>query len=417
MKLKRVVVTGLGTVNAAARSASEFHSALRAGYCGIGPVCLFDPTDFRTQTGGEVQDFKPREMLPRSISLKRLSRSDAMAMVAAIEALSDAGLFPLPDHLRSEMGVVIGGGAGGMLECEAVYRDYLHDSGKKPSYSAFSSFGCASSADQIAIQLRLLGPKTTFMTACSSGATAIGYARDLVQTGAATAIISGGTEPLCRITYSAFNSLQAVDPQYCKPFDKNRQGLSLGEGAGIMILEELAHALQRGAHIYGEVLGYGVSCDAYHMTSPDPEGGGAVLAMGRALEDAGIGPAAVDYINAHGTGTPANDKIETKAVKRLFGERAYQIPISSSKSMTGHTLGAAGAIEGVVSLLALYHGFIPPTIHCTSPDPDCDLDYVTEGARDAALKVVLSNSFAFGGNNTALVFGKFSPNMGGGGHE
>jgi len=407
MELKRVVVTGLGTVNAAARSVSAFHSALRAGHCGIGPVSVFDPTDFRTQTGGEVQGFKPREMLPRSISLKRLSRSDAMAMVAAIQALSDAGLFPLPDHLRPEMGVVIGGGAGGMLECEAVYRDYLHGSGKKPAYSAFSSFGCASSADQIAIQLRLLGPKTTFMTACSSGATAIGYARDLVQTGAAKAIICGGTEPLCRITYSAFNSLQAVDPQYCKPFDKNRQGLSLGEGAGVMILEELAHALQRGAHIYGEVLGYGVSCDAHHMTSPDPEGGGAVLAMGRALEDAGIGPEAVDYINAHGTGTPANDKIETKAIKLLFGERAYQIPVSSSKSMTGHTLGAAGAIEGVVSLLALHHAFIPPTIHCTSPDPDCDLDYVTEGARDAALNIVLSNSFAFGGNNTALVFGKF----------
>jgi 3-oxoacyl-[acyl-carrier-protein] synthase II len=184
--------------------------------------------------------------------------------------------------------------------------------------------------------------------------------------------------------------------------------MSLGEGAGVMILEELGHAERRGARVYGEVLGYGVSCDAHHMTSPDPEGGGAVLAMARALEDAGIPPAAVDYINAHGTGTPANDKIETKAIKHLFGERAYRIPVSSSKSMTGHTLGAAGAIEGVVSLLALHHGFIPPTIHCTTPDPECDLDYVTEGARAADLKIVLSNSFAFGGNNTALVFSKFS---------
>lgn len=408
MELKRVVVTGLGTVNATARSASTFHRALRAGHCGIGPVSVFDPSDFRTQTGGEVRDFKPRDMLPRFISLKRLSRSDAMAMVAAIEALTDAGLFPVPDQLRPELGVVIGGGAGGMLECEAVYRDYLQGRGKRPAYSAFASFGCASSADQIAGQLQLMGPKTTFMTACSSGATAVGYARDLVQTGAATAIVCGGTEPLCRITYSAFNSLQAVDPQYCKPFDKNRQGMSLGEGAGVMILEELGHAERRGARVYGEVLGYGVSCDAHHMTSPDPEGGGAVLAMARALEDAGIPPAAVDYINAHGTGTPANDKIETKAIKHLFGERAYRIPVSSSKSMTGHTLGAAGAIEGVVSLLALHHGFIPPTIHCTTPDPECDLDYVTEGARAADLKIVLSNSFAFGGNNTALVFSKFS---------
>jgi 3-oxoacyl-[acyl-carrier-protein] synthase II len=408
MELKRVVVTGLGTVNAAASNVSAFHLALRAGHCGIGPVSVFDPSDFRTQTGGEVRNFKPRDLLPRFISLKRLSRSDAMAMVAAIEALSDAGLLPVPDQLRPEIGVVIGGGAGGMLECETVYRDYLLGAGKRPAYSAFASFGCASSADQIAGQLRLMGPKTTFMTACSSGATAIGYGRDLVQTGAATAIVCGGTEPLCRITYSAFNSLQAVDPEYCKPFDKNRQGMSLGEGAGVMILEELGHAERRGARIYGEVLGYGVSCDAHHMTSPDPEGGGAVLAMERALEDAGMPAAAVDYINAHGTGTPANDRIETKAIKHLFGERAYRIPVSSSKSMTGHTLGAAGAIEGVVSLLALHHGFIPPTIHCTTPDSECDLDYVTEGARAADLKIVLSNSFAFGGNNTALVFGKFS---------
>ena len=407
MDVKRVVVTGLGTVNATARNASAFHSALRTGQCGIGPVSVFDPTDFRTQIGGEVRNFKPREMLPETISLKRLSRSDAMAMVAAIEALTDAGLFPLPDHLRQETGVVIGGGAGGMLECEAVYRDYLLGNSRRPAFSSFAFFGCASSADQISSQLQLMGPKTTFMTACSSGATAIGYGRDLIQTGAAKAIICGGTEPLCRITYSAFNSLQAVDPQCCRPFDKNRAGLSLGEGAGIVILEELSHAKQRGARIYGEVLGYGVSCDAHHMTSPDPEGGGAVLAMQRAIEDADVAPEAVDYINAHGTATPANDKIETKAIKHLFGKRAYRIPVSSTKSMTGHTLGAAGAIEGVVSLLALHHGFIPPTIHCTTPDPDCDLDYVTEGARDQKLQVVLSNSFAFGGNNTALVFGKY----------
>ena len=407
MDFKRIVVTGLGTVNAAARSASAFKSALHAGHCGIGPVSIFDATDFRTQIGGEVCNFNPRQMLPDSIGLKRFSRSDAMAMVAAFEALTDAGLYPLPEDLRAETGVVIGGGAGGMLECEAEYREYLLGSARKPSYSSFAFFACASSADRIAHHLRLMGPKTTFMTACSSGATAIGYARDLIQTGVATTIICGGTEPLCRITYSAFNSLQAVDPQCCKPFDKNRAGLSLGEGAGIMILEELAHAEQRGAQIYGEVLGYGVSCDAHHMTSPDPEGGGAMLAMQRALEDAGIKPEAVDYINAHGTATPANDKIETKAIKRLFGKRAYRMPVSSTKSMTGHTLGAAGAIEGVVSLLALHHSFIPPTIHCHTPDPDCDLDYVTEGARNADLKVVLSNSFAFGGNNTALVFGKY----------
>jgi len=355
-----------------------------------------------------MQPFAPREMIPRRYSLKRMSRADCMAMAAAIEALNDAGLLEIPDALRSEMGVVIGGGSGGMLECEAVYRDYLLGKGRGLAYSPFASFCCASSTDQMASQLKIMGPKTTFMTACSSGANAIGYARDLIQTNIAPVIICGGTEPLCRLTYAAFNALQAVDPEHCKPFDKNRQGLSLGEGAGIMVLEALSHARHRGARIYGEVLGYGVSCDAHHMTAPDPEGGGAVLAMQRALDDAGVSAEAVDYINAHGTATPANDLMETKGIKTVFGRRAYQIPISSTKSMIGHTLGAAGAIEGVASMLAIHHRFIPPTIHRRTPDPQCDLDFVTQGARPADLNVVLSNSFAFGGNNTAVVYGKFT---------
>ncbi len=408
MDFNRVVVTGLGTVNAIARSAPEFVAALRAGRCGIGPVTVFDTADHRTHTGGEVTQFAPREMIPRRFSLKRMSRADCMAMAAAIEALNDAGLYEAPAGLRSEMGVVIGGGAGGMLESEDVYRDYLLGVGRGSAYSRFASFCCASSADRVASHLRLMGPKTTFMTACSSGATAIGYARDLIQTNMAPVVVCGGSEPLCRLTYAAFNALQAVDPEHCKPFDKNRQGLSLGEGAGIMILETLSHARQRGARIYGEVLGYGLSCDAHHMTAPDPEGGGAALAMRRALEDAGVPAEAVDYINAHGTATPANDLMETRGIKTVFGRRAYRIPISSTKSMTGHTLGAAGAIEGVASLLAIHHRFIPPTIHHRTPDPQCDLDFVAAGARSADLNVVLSNSFAFGGNNTAVVFGRFT---------
>jgi 3-oxoacyl-[acyl-carrier-protein] synthase II len=412
MELNRVVITGLGTVNSIARSAPEFFRALQAGRCGIGPVTVFDTSDHRTHTGGEVAQFAPRELIPRRFSLKRMSRADGMAMAAAIEALSDAGLCEVPDRLRSEMGVVIGGGAGGMLECEPVYRDYLLGVGRGSAYSRFASFCCASSADRIASRLGLMGPKTTFMTACSSGATAIGYARDLIQMNMAPVVVCGGTEPLCRLTYAAFNALQAVDPEHCKPFDKNRQGLSLGEGAGVLILEALSHARQRGARIYGEVLGYGVSCDAHHMTAPDPEGGGAALAMRRALDDAGVSPEAVDYINAHGTATPANDLMETRGIKAVFGGRAYRIPVSSTKSMIGHTLGAAGAIEGVASVLAIHHGFIPPTIHHRTPDPQCDLDFVTEGARPADLNVVLSNSFAFGGNNTAVVFGRFTDSGG-----
>ena len=247
------------------------------------------------------------------------------------------------------------------------------------------------------------------MTACSSGATAIGYARDLIREGTATAVIAGGAEPLCRITYAAFNALQAVDPEYCKPFDKNRQGLSLGEGAGIMILEALSQAQKRGARIYGEVLGYGVSCDSYHMTAPDPQASGAVRCIEAALQDSGVAPEQVDYINAHGTATPANDSIETMGIKAVFGKRAYHIPVSSTKSMTGHTLGAAGAIEAVACVLGIFQHFIPPTIHLTEHDPECDLDYVTEGSREAELNIVLSNSFAFGGNNTVIVLGSYTP--------
>ena len=356
-----------------------------------------------------MKNFAPRGMIPPEFSLKRMSRSDRMAMAAALEALSDAGLFPFPEALQPDTGVVIGGGAGGMLESEEAYRQYLKGSGKGVRYSRFSAFCCASSADQIASNLGLMGPKTTFMTACSSGATAIGYARDLIREGTATVVIAGGTEPLCRITYAAFNALQAVDREYCRPFDKNRQGLSLGEGAGIMILEALSHAQKRGARIYGEVLGYGVSCDSHHMTAPDPQASGAARCIEAALQDSGVVPEQVDYINAHGTATPANDPIETKAIKAVFGQRAYHIPVSSTKSMTGHTLGAAGAIEAVACVLGIFQHFIPPTIHLTERDPECDLDYVTEGCREAEVNIVLSNSFAFGGNNTAIVLGSYTP--------
>lgn len=408
MQNQRVVVTGLGTVNAVAKNASDFYSALYEGRCGIGPVDLFDTTEYRTHTGGQVKGFNARDMISKPISLKRMSRSDQMAMAAALEALTDAELVPVPDQLQPHIGVIIGGGAGGMLECEPVYASYLQGVPKISSYSRFASFGCASSADHIAGQLGLMGPKTTFMTACSSGATAIGYARDLIQSGQAPVIICGGTEPMCRITYAAFNALQAVDPEYCKPFDKHRQGMSLGEGAGILVLEALSHARQRGAEIYAEVLGYGVSCDAHHMTSPDPAAGGAVLSMTAALRDAGISADQVDYINAHGTATPANDAMETTGIKAVFGRRARSIPISSTKAMTGHTLGAAGAIEAVVSALAIHKGFIPPTLHLKTPDPVCDLDYVTEGSRKGDIMAVLSNSFAFGGNNTSLVLAKYT---------
>jgi 3-oxoacyl-[acyl-carrier-protein] synthase II len=248
------------------------------------------------------------------------------------------------------------------------------------------------------------------MTACSAGGTALGYARDLIQNGQAKMVIAGGVEPMCRITYAAFNALKSLDPEVCHPFDNDRAGLSLGEAAAILILEPLESALARGAKIHGEILGYGVTCDSFHMTAPDENASGAVRSMQAALVDSGLTSEDVDYINAHGTATPVNDAMETQAIKEVFGKRAYSIPVSSTKAMTAHTLGAAGALEGIVSVLALENGFIPPTINFRDPDPACDLDYVTKGARKADLRVVLSNSFAFGGNNTTVIFGKCDKN-------
>ena len=407
MEMERVVITGLGTINAIAGSVPEFSGALRNGVCGIGPVTVFDTTDFKTHTGGQIKRFDPQEMIPAGFSTKRMSRSDIMAMAAAVEALKTAGLFPVPDELLADTGVVIGGGAGGMLEGEEAYRQYLEAKGKGKGvrFSRFSSFCCASSADHIASKLGLMGPKTTFMTACSSGATAMGYARDLIRAGMARVVIAGGTEPLSRITYATFNALGAVDPEFCKPFDKYRQGISLGEGAGILILESLSHARNRGAQIHGEILGYGVSCDAHHMTAPDPQASGAVRCMRTALQDAGVHPERVDYINAHGTATPANDRMETLGIKEVFGKKAYQIPVSSTKSMTGHLLGGAGGLEAGITTLVLRDQIVPPTINYENPDPDCDLDYVPQARRNEVGRLLV-NVHGMGGGNSVLVVRK-----------
>lgn len=407
---RRIVITGLGTINAVAHNIPDFVSALLTGVCGIGPLDLFDTGGFRCHNGGQINNFSPRNHIPRHFSLKRTSRADMLSFAATLEALTDAELYPLPQQLAEETGTVIGGGSGGLLEAEFFYRDLLKRNGKHARFSKLSTVYCASSADRIASNLNLSGPKATFMTACSAGGTALGYARDLIQNGQAKMVIAGGVEPMCRITYAAFNALKSLDPGVCHPFDKDRAGLSLGEAAAILILEPLESALARGAKIHGEILGYGVTCDSFHMTAPDENASGAVRSMQAALVDSGLTSEDVDYINAHGTATPVNDAMETQAIKEVFGKRAYSIPVSSTKAMTAHTLGAAGALEGIVSVLALENGFIPPTINFRDPDPACDLDYVTKGARKADLRVVLSNSFAFGGNNTTVIFGKCDKN-------
>jgi len=404
---KRIVITGLGTLNSIANNAADFALALRAGVCGIKKLDLFDTTEFRSQIGGQIKNFIARDYIPVDFPIKRMSRADMLSFAATLEALRDAGLYPLPGSLKEEMGVAIGGGSGGLLEAESFYMELLKKGAAKARFSKLSTIYCASSADRIASGLGLSGPKTTFMTACSAGATALGYARDLILSGQAAIMLAGGVEPMCRITYAAFNALKSVDPDVCRPFDKNRAGLSLGEAAAIMVLEPLDAAINRGARIYGELLGYGVTCDSFHMTSPDEKASGAVRSMQAALKDSGLAIEDIDYINAHGTATPVNDVTETKAIKEVFGKRAYLIPVSSTKSMHAHTLGAAGALEGIVSMLALLHGFVPPTINYQDSDPQCDLDYVTSGFRKANLRNVLSNSFAFGGNNTTVIFGRY----------
>ncbi|MEE9913378.1 MAG: beta-ketoacyl-[acyl-carrier-protein] synthase family protein [Deltaproteobacteria bacterium] len=406
-KKKRVVITGLGTKNAIGNDRAQFAAALRQGVCGIAELDLFDTTRFRTHKGGQVKHFNPRLYIPEIFTLKRMSRADQLSFAATMEALADAGLYPLPEAVTENMGVAIGGGSGGLYEAESFYAEMLVKGADRSRYSRLATIYCASSADRIASNLGLLGPKATFMTACSAGATALGYARDLIVSGQAAVMLAGGVEPMCRITYAAFNALKSVDEDVCRPFAGNRAGLSLGEAAAILVLEPLDAALDRGAKIYGELLGYGVTCDSFHMTAPDEKASGAVRSMQAAMKDSGLTIEDIDYINAHGTATPVNDVTETRAIKEVFGKRAYAIPVSSTKSMHAHTLGAAGALEGIVSLLALTEGFIPPTIHSVERDPECDLDYVTEGMRKAELRVVLSNSFAFGGNNTTVIFGRY----------
>lgn len=397
----------MGTLNAIAGNVPYFTQSLKNGICGIKEIDLFDTTGFRSHTGGQIKNFNVRDYLPHEFSTKRMSRADMLALSATLEALKDAGLDPPPSEIKEGMGVVIGGGGGGLLEAEEFYEKLLK-TGESHKFSNLSALFSASSADRIASTFDFRGPKATFMTACSGGGTALGYARDLILNGHASIVLAGGVEPMCRTTFAAFNALKSVATDFCRPFDKSREGLSLGEAAAIMVLEDLESAVRRGAKIHGEILGYGITCDSYHMTAPDEKASGAVRSMLAALKDSSLSIDDIDYINAHGTATPVNDVMETKAIKEVFGKRAYAIPVSSTKSMHAHTLGAAGALEGIVSVLALRDGFIPPTIHYHEQDSDCDLDYVTTGSRNADLRAALSNSFAFGGNNTTIIFGKYS---------
>jgi len=400
---RKVAVVGLGVVSALGMTAKDFWDGLVKGRCGIGQLSLFDTSAYRTHLGAEVRGLDPAMHFGKK-ELGRMSRCDVLGMIAAREAMFDSGLdFATLD--KETVGVVLGGGAGGMLSGEKYRRD-LHEKKRAPRPSLLIPFSPSVTTDYIAIEFGLEGPRATIVTACSSSSTSIGYAADLIRRGDADIIVTGGSDAMCELTYSGFNSLRAVDEGPCRPFDINRKGLSLGEGASILVLEEMERAKARGARIYAELAGYGIAGDAYHMTAPEANGGGAARTIAGALDDAGVSPEEVDYINAHGTATRFNDVAETAAIKSVFGEKAYGIPVSSIKSMIGHCLGAAGGLEAAATVLSVYHGIIPPTINYGNKDPHCDLDYTPNEARHKDLRVAISNSLAFGGNNTTIVVKK-----------
>jgi 3-oxoacyl-[acyl-carrier-protein] synthase II len=398
--MKRVVITGIGVFCSIGKSAEEFAHSLRNGGNGIGAITLFDTSKYPCKIGAEIRDYRSEDYFEKK-ELKKISRADQFALIASEEAVKASGIDSYP---AEEIGVCLGAGAGGMLEAETYHRETLVKGKSRPSliWSFIPSF----TTDRVAERFGFSGPKFTITTACSSSATAIGYGADLIRSGRCKAALCGGSEALSELTFGGFNSLKAMDPSPCRPFDRKRAGMSLGEGAGIVILEDFEEAIKRGARIYAEFLGYGIGGEAYHITAPEPTGMREARIMKEAIEEGGVAIDGVDYINAHGTGTPLNDKVETLSIKNVFGERAYSIPISSIKSSVGHCLGSAGAIEAVASILSIMYQFVPPTLNHEKGDEDCDLDYVPEKSREVKVEVVLSNSFAFGGNCTTLVFGK-----------
>jgi 3-oxoacyl-[acyl-carrier-protein] synthase II len=400
---RRVVVTGLGAVTAVGADLESTWKALVEGECGIGPLTLFDPALYRTQTAAEVKEIRD-EFINLTVR-RRMSRADRIGIIAAREAIANSGLDLRREDL-TRIGVVLGGGVSGLMDSEANYGELLK--GGKPRPSRFLNHQPDAITDRVSQFFELRGIKSTITTACSSSAVAMGYASDVIRMGLADVVLTGGSDVLARLTYGGFNSLRSVDPDPCRPFDRNRKGLSLGEAAGILVFEEAGRARRRGAPILAEFRGYGVTSDAYHMTAPEPTGQAGARTIAAALKSARLDPSQIDYINAHGTATPANDSAESAALKTALGSRARDIPVSSTKSMLGHTLCAAGGIEGVISVLAIRDGIAPPTIHLDEPDPECDLDYVSSGARDLEIHAVLSNSFAFGGNSAVVAFSRYA---------
>jgi len=410
---RRVVVTGMGAVTPLGIGVGKSWQSLCQGKSGVGVITHFDASDFRTRVAGEVKGFDPLDFIDKKL-VRRGDRFIHFALAAARMALEDSGLS-INDSNSERVGVSVGTAMGGIESIEKNHELLIKGARQQISPFFVPSFLCNMATGQIAIEFGARGVNLCTVTACASGTQAIGNAFRVIQQEESDAMIAGGAEAAIRpLVFAGLDVLKVMtarndEPEKAsRPFDKDRDGFVIGEGAGVVILEGLESALKRGARIYGEVLGYGLNSDAYHITAPDPDGRGAASCMKMALNDAGISIDKVDYINAHGTSTVLNDLSETKAIKSVFGERSKKIPISSNKSMIGHMWAGAGVVEAIFSLLTINHGIIPPTINYETPDPECDLDYVPNVARRAEVKIALSNSFGFGSTNATLIFSRFS---------
>ncbi|MDU1538829.1 MAG: beta-ketoacyl-ACP synthase II [Paeniclostridium sordellii] len=409
---KRVVITGLGCVTPVGTGKDEFWTNIKNGICGIDKITRFDSSSFQTQIAGEVKDFNPEDYMNKKES-KRMDRFTHFAIASASLAVKDANLDI--DLLNKEkVGVIIGSGIGGVETIEEQHKILLEKGNRRVSPFFVPMMISNMAAGQVSIMLGAKGPNTNVSTACASGSHAIGDAFKIVQRGDATIMVAGGSEAgITPLSFAGFCNMKAMSTRNdspktaSRPFDKDRDGFVMGEGSGIVILEELEHALKRGAKIYAEVVGYGLTADAHHMTTPAENGEGASRAINMAIKDGNIPLSEVDYINAHGTSTYYNDKFETMAIKDVFKEHAYDLCVSSTKSMTGHLLGAAGAIEAIVCAMSIYDGYVPPTINVENVDEELDLDYVINKGREKNVRYALSNSLGFGGHNATLVFKKY----------
>jgi 3-oxoacyl-[acyl-carrier-protein] synthase II len=406
---RRVVITGMGCLSPLGFGVEASWRHCISGKSGVRRISKFDPSPYKTQIAGEVHEFDRTQFLdPKEI--KRYDDFCQYALVASQMALDDSGL-QISERLQERAGVIVGTGFGGLWTFDRHYRVFLEQGPKKLSPFFVPMMIANMASGLVAMRFGIRGPSSCTVTACAASSHSIGDAFKIIQRGQADVMFAGGTEAsLTGITVGGFDAMKATttrnhEPEKAsRPFDKDRDGFVPAEGAAMLILEELEHARARGARIYAEIIGYGLSNDAYHFTAPDPKGLGASLCMRMALEDGAVSPHEVDYINAHGTSTPLNDAIETLAIKDVFGDHAYKLAVSSTKSMTGHLLGAAGALEAIFTCMTIYEGVIPPTINYETPDPECDLDYVPNEARKQDVQVALSNSFGFGGTNASLVF-------------